>query len=183
MGSIQCTKCPSPLTPIATPIIGTDCTCTSSPKSLRHTIQLLGWHEGHQLHERIGHGSQGNSRLQPDTLCQEVIQPSIGIISISVGGINGKIVTYGQADTALDIAGCTDLLQPFEEKGMMRYNDVAALSDRLVKHRFGDVDTAEHPSSRLRRIADLQATVVITLLQGCRELLGDCFPYLIYRYH
>ena len=81
------------------------------------------------------------------------------------------------------IAGGADLLQPLEEKGMMCDDDVASLVDGFVEYGFCDINTTEYPSRFDRRVANLQAAVIVALLKRRRELLGYCFPYLIYRYH
>ena len=41
---------------------------------------------------------------------------------------------------------------------------VASLSDCFLEDRLGDVNAAEYARSYLRRVADLQATVVVALL-------------------
>ena len=61
---------------------------------------------------------------------------------------------------------------------MVGDDDIAAALYGLLKHRLGDIHAAEHPSGDRLRVAYLQATVVIALLERGGEVLLEQRPDL-----
>lgn len=84
-------------------------------------------------------GLQQHNIHQAQTFCHHVVDSVYGRIKVCMGRINGNVIPQSHANTSLHSIFVRQMLQPSEDKRMVRHNHIASQLQSLANHLFGHV--------------------------------------------
>ena len=122
-----------------------------------HRLKVIMGNKDHQLLKLSFQGVQDPGFHQSQARRHPGIHPRIHRIEIGVAAVYGEVVLNGHGHDPFGGAFPGEGFDTAEDDRVMAHHQVVPQADSLFQHRFGNVQTDEHPVNLHVRITHLQS--------------------------